>query len=100
MKIKAGCVLLFLVVQILSVLHAQIPENFQTQIDYLNKYGKPPDQYVIDKSKTYDIILLGESHALKNNLDFVMQLIPELYKAGIYNLGMEFGASEDQQRLD
>src|SRR5699024_1485833 len=28
------------------------------------------------------------------------RLIPKLYKAGVYNLGMEFGASENQETLD
>jgi len=84
-----------------SILHSQpAAENSQSQLDYIKKNGKAPDDYVIQKFGAYDVILLGESHALKDNLDFVASLIPKLYKAGVYNIGMEFGASEDQQRLD
>src|SRR4249919_3417324 len=73
--------------------------NVSVLLDYLQKNGKAPDDYVIEKLKDHDVILLGESHALKDNLVFVGALIPKLYKAGVYNIGMEFGASEDQSRL-
>src|SRR5690606_28900854 len=32
--------------------------------------------------------------------DLIRRIIPALHKAGIYNLGMEFGAEEDQKLLD
>lgn len=46
-----------------------------------------------------DIVLLAEDHGVKENLDFVRNLIPKLYENNIL-LGMEFGAYEDQQQLD
>lgn len=57
-------------------------------------------QYLISKFDQYDVILLGEVHAVKENLDFLAEIIPHLYEAGVYHLGMEFGASEDQEALD
>lgn len=45
-------------------------------------------------------MLLGEDHAIKRNLAFVRSLIPLLYQAGVTNLVMEFGAEEDQAKLD
>ena len=74
--------------------------NFTDELAYLRTYGKTPDAYVIEKFKTYDVVLLGEDHAIKNNLDFVTELIPDLHKNGVYMLGMEFGASEMQAKLD
>lgn len=47
-----------------------------------------------------DIVLLSEDHGVKENLLFVKELIPTLYESGVYVLGMEFGAAEDQNRLD
>jgi hypothetical protein len=46
------------------------------------------------------VILLGENHLIKDNLLFVQELIPILYKNGIYTIGMEFGAAEVQGKLD
>lgn len=81
--------------------HAQLAANSQAEVvQYLRKYGEKPDAYVIEKFKDHCVILLGEEHAIKDNLEFVIALIPELYKNGVSNLGMEFGASEDQRRID
>ena len=45
-------------------------------------------------------MLLAEDHGIRHNLKLVHALIPWLYQAGVYTLGMEFGASEDQADLD
>jgi hypothetical protein len=66
----------------------------------LKANGKPPADYVVGKFETADVVLLGEDHAIKQNLAFVRSLIPLLYKAGVTNLVMEFGAEEDQAKLD
>ena len=63
------------------------------------KMQKPID-FVVDVFKRKDIVFLSEDHAVKDNLLFVKQLIPYLHKAGVSFLGMEFGASEDQDILD
>ena len=67
---------------------------------YIRNKAISPQAYVIEKFKTYDVILLGEHHLVKQNLQFVTQLISELYRNGIYAIGMEFGAQEDQHVLD
>ena len=59
-----------------------------------------PDDYLISKFKEADIVLLAEDHGVKENLDFVRNMIPKLYENGIYMVGMEFGAYEDQRQLD
>ncbi|MEW2923097.1 hypothetical protein AB1A65_16625 [Muricauda sp. ANG21] len=69
-------------------------------VSYLKSNWKSPEQYVIDKFQNHDIIFLSEDHGVKHNLLFVQDLIPSLYDAGVYSIGMEFGASEDQSRLD
>ncbi len=67
---------------------------------YLLDHHISPEQYIIQTFNQVDIILLGEDHRVKENLDFVSSLIPLLYANGIYTIGMEFGAYEDQKRLD
>jgi hypothetical protein len=69
-------------------------------IKYLNKNNSSPQEYIIDKFSNADIILLAEDHRVKENLDFLGSLIPQLYKNGIFTIGMEFGAYEDQKLLD
>lgn len=75
-------------------------QDINSAVEFLSKNAKSPDVYIVDKFKTHDIILLAEEHRVKQNLLLVQGLIPKLYQAGIYNIGMEFGASEDQAELD
>ncbi|MCX7772913.1 MAG: hypothetical protein N2376_07360 [Clostridia bacterium] len=75
-------------------------QELQTQIEYLKAHAQNPTDYVLSKFREKDIILLAENHAIKENLLFVQSLIPKLHAAGVYNIGMEFGASEDQEELD
>lgn len=75
-------------------------DKIKEALIYLEKNWKTPEEYILDKFKLYDVVFLSEDHATKHNLDLCRNLVPMLYKAGIYNLGMEFGASEDQTRLD
>lgn len=75
-------------------------QNLSQQISFLENYGTSPDAYVLSKFKTRDVVLLAENHAIRDNLLFVQSLIPKLYASGVYTIGMEFGASEDQESLD
>ncbi|MBL7852084.1 MAG: ChaN family lipoprotein [Cyclobacteriaceae bacterium] len=72
----------------------------ETAATYLAKHSRSPEDYVIDKFKTYDVVLFGEHHLVRENLLFVQQLVPALYRNGVYAIGMEFGASELQDKLD
>lgn len=75
-------------------------EKLNRLISYLKGNWVSPEKYIIDKFRNHDIIFLSEDHGVKHNLILAQTMIPLLYKAGIYNFGMEFGASEDQTRLD
>ena len=67
---------------------------------YLQHNWRSPEQYILDKFKDHDVILLSEDHSIKHNLLLAQNIIPELYKAGVYNFGVEFGAFEDQALAD
>ncbi|MDL2254716.1 hypothetical protein LJB78_00345 [Bacteroidales bacterium OttesenSCG-928-J16] len=56
---------------------------------YLKKQGQSPKDYVISKFKNYDYVFLGEYHRIKQDVDFVSSLIPDLYKNGVRNLAYE-----------
>lgn len=68
--------------------------------DYLKTHEITPDQYVLNKFREHDIVFLGEEHYIRQNVEFVQRLIPELYRAGVYNLGIDFGVSECQPDVD
>lgn len=76
------------------------PAEADRLASYLKEHWTTPEDYILGKFSRYDIVLLGEDHRIKHNLQLAHRLIPMLYRAGVYNFGMEFGASEDQAQLD
>lgn len=72
----------------------------QELLQYLQANWKSPEQYVISKFADHDILFLGEYHRIKHDTLLVQSLIPLLYQAGVYNLGIEFTASESQADVD
>lgn len=75
-------------------------DEIENAVQYLSNNNRTPEEYIASKFATKDIILLAEEHRVKENLLLVKNLIPVLYKNKVYNLGMEFGASEKQAKLD
>jgi hypothetical protein len=66
----------------------------------LKEVLKNPIDFIKEVFKTKDIVFLAEDHAVKDNLDFFIKLIPHLHEIGVDCIGMEFGANEDQDVLD
>lgn len=62
--------------------------------------AQAPDDYLVAKFRSADVLLLAEDHAVRQSVAFVTNAIPKLYAAGVTNLVMEFGAEEDQAQLD
>ncbi|WP_052632008.1 ChaN family lipoprotein [Pseudoxanthomonas suwonensis] len=58
------------------------------------------EAYILDQFADADLVLLGEDHAIRQTLAFVRDLVPQLHRAGVHNLVVEFGAEEDQHELD
>ncbi len=67
---------------------------------YLESHWQKPEEYVVSKFKKYDYVFIGEYHKIKQDLLLIQSLIPELYKAGIYHLGIEFGNHDYQNLID
>ena len=83
--------LMLLLIGLLSC-HQTKKENKEINplLSYLEKNSKTPNDYVIEKFKNHDVIFIGENHFIKQQVEFIKNLIPDLYKNGIYNLGTEF----------
>ena len=59
-------------------------------VAYLKANGKPPIEYVVDKFKQHDVVILGEPHQVKEVCEFVSQLIePAYHQGGVRYLAME-----------
>jgi len=84
----------------LSAVEKTSQEEKQELSKYLRANWKTPEGYIIEKFSQYDIIFLGEFHRIKHDVELIHNLIPRLYEAGIYNLGIEFGGYEYQDKVD
>ena len=67
---------------------------------WLQEHGASPEDYIASKFLDHDIVFLGEYHRIRHDPLLVQNLIPVLYRNGIYNLGLEFLRARDQADLD
>ncbi|HXY24375.1 MAG TPA: hypothetical protein VEI73_06970 [Candidatus Acidoferrum sp.] len=75
--------------------------ELQTYTKYLDTNPSEPLQFVADKFDSHDVILIGEMHWKKQDVEFVNKLIPYLYRTkGIKIFAWEFGASDLQNEVD
>jgi hypothetical protein len=66
-------------------------EDQKPFIDYIQKNGKTPVEYLIEKFKSHDIIILGETHSIKENCEFISTSLKTLYqRANLRFLATEF----------
>ncbi|MDD3464759.1 MAG: hypothetical protein PHH07_04675 [Candidatus Cloacimonetes bacterium] len=68
--------------------------------DYLLNEGKAPLDYVLDKFENHEIVLLGEMHYIRQQVEMYHRLIPLLPEHGISLFATEFGRREDQALID
>ncbi len=76
------------------------PGSVETLRAFLRANWQTPEAYIVSSFASHDVVLLAEDHAIRHNLLLAQRLIPLLHAAGVYSLGMEFGASDDQAALD
>ena len=69
-------------------------------VQYLKSHWKSPEDYIVSKFEKYDIVFIGEYHRIKHDVELIHNLIPRLHEIGIYNLGIEFGCYEYQDKVD
>src|SRR5689334_16867726 len=62
---------------------------------YLRDHARDPYEYVAEQFRDHDLVLVGEWHLGRQNLEFLKRLIPQLPQAGVFTLGYEFASSED-----
>ena len=69
-----------------------IPEaDYPYLSDWLARKAKPADDYFIGLYKRHDVIIFGEGHNVREHKEFIINLIPRLYReAGVRCIGWEF----------
>ncbi len=57
---------------------------------WLDTNGRTPIDYAVEQCRHHQIVIFGETHGDKDNLDFLNALVPEAYrKSGVTNLILE-----------
>ncbi len=69
-------------------------------LHYLELNGKSPVDYVLSKFEQSDIVLIGEMHRVKQQLELYHKIIPRLPEFGISAIAYEFARREDQVLID
>ena len=69
-------------------------------VEWIKTRGTDPARYVASKFKTHDLVLLGETHEIRENCEFVASLVEPLYKAGVRTLLTEFVRSRFNKDLE
>ena len=82
------------------VIAAENPPQVDSLRAYIKAHSQAPEDYIVSKFKKYDYVFVGEYHKIKQDQLLIQKLIPILYTAGIYNLGIEFGNHDYQPQID
>jgi len=77
----------------------------QMQVDqfthWLDRDGHEPIEYAIETAKAHHVVIFGEMHNERQNLDFLNRAIPELYRrAGVTVIAMETLMARDNNVLE
>ncbi|MFW5744754.1 MAG: hypothetical protein ACOC2D_15880, partial [Spirochaetota bacterium] len=71
----------------------------QQMVEHLSS-APDADRFVLDSFDAHDLVLLGETGYVKQQLEFLADLIPRLDAAGIRHLGFQYANRSDQDRID
>jgi hypothetical protein len=72
----------------------------ETLADHLARHGLPPEDYLLDKLRDHDVVILGEFHRVRQEVELIQRMIGRMDEAGFRFLCTEFGRREDQARID
>ncbi|MBK6765427.1 MAG: ChaN family lipoprotein [bacterium] len=67
---------------------------------YLDQHKQTPTEYVLSKFADHDVVILGEYHRIRQNVELIQELIPLCYGRGIRAVATEFARREDQAQID
>jgi uncharacterized RDD family membrane protein YckC len=75
--------------------------RLRASVEWLQTNAVSPVDYAVAKARQHPVLVFGESHGNKDALDWLNELIPQLYqRAGVTVLAMEVCLAEDNPELE
>ena len=88
-------------VYLIAFCSALLGQNSSDQYgQYLREHYLSPEDFLVECFKNHDIVFVGEHHYIKHDVELIQNVIPKLYQAGVYNLGIEFAVHGSQNDID
>jgi len=78
----------------------RVNQDLQAEMEAFLATAPEADQYIVDELDSHDLVVIGETGYVKEQLDFLAALIPALDEAGIRHLGYQYANSADQALID
>lgn len=75
-------------------------EEAEALAEHIRTQGLTPESYVAGMFRSRDVVFIGESAKIKEQVTFIGSVIPHLYEAGIGVLGVEHALHADQPIID
>ena len=70
-------------------------------VSWLDKNGQTPEAYALQVAATHQVTIFGEMHENADNLNFLNQIIPQLYQlSGIRVIAMEVISSSMNKKAE
>src|SRR5574343_593992 len=91
---------IFLLLSVLFSVNCFSQNEVEKTYKFIKKHGESPQKYVVSKFKKSDYVFIGEYHRNKQDVEFVTNLIPKLYKKGVKNIAYEFYEYANQSKID
>ena len=81
---------------------SQLPEADHAYLaKWIDEHSEPVLDYVSGLFARHDIVIVGEFHHIREHKEFIIQLIPRLYReAGVRVIAWEFSRYTDNARLE
>jgi len=67
---------------------------------HVGDHGQEPAEYIAALTALHDVVLIGEGMPTEQSGQFLVELVPVLAAAGVWNLGAEWLLHDDQDALD
>jgi hypothetical protein len=85
----------------LKVANSKIQYEKKTFLNYVKKNAVDPSSYVTNKLKEHEVVILGEMHEQKDNLDFISKNISSFYHdGGVRIFATEFVRSHNNKMIN
>jgi hypothetical protein len=79
----------------------EISHELQEEMEtWLAAEGRPPADYVLELFEDHDVVVLGENHLIRHDVELVHQLLERLHEVDVNVFAMEFARRSDQARID